>query len=290
NLVPELLAAYPAGEESAADQEDETTEGEALSYELSGSELAELAGDSRAEAGVGYQAPGVEFAAEAAANEEAAAADAQLAGTEYEAAPGLAEQPVAEHAAEWLPDQPPTEAPSEQSTGEAAVERPAGDQAEVAVVRSVSVSLTRPEARANDEGMLPPQAVPPGREPVAPAARPGMARVDAELLDHLLNISGEASIARSRLEQQLGSIDFNLGELSRTVTRLKEQLRNLEIETEAQILHKHEDEGTHRSEFDPLELDRYSSIQQYSRALAETANDVGSIQQLLENLGKETQN
>ena len=117
-----------------------------------------------------------------------------------------------------------------------------------------------------------------------------MARVDAELLDQLLNISGEASIARARLEQQLGSFDFNLGELSRTVTRLKEQLRSLEIETEAQILHKHEDEGPHRSEFDPLELDRYSSIQQYSRALAETANDVASIQQLLENLAKDTQN
>ena len=70
-----------------------------------------------------------------------------------------------------------------------------------------------------------------------------MARVDAELLDNLLNISGEASIARSRLEQQLGSFDFNLGELSRTVTRLKEQLRSLEIETEAQILHRHEDEA-----------------------------------------------
>ena len=118
-----------------------------------------------------------------------------------------------------------------------------------------------------------------------------MARVDADLLDQLLNTSGEASIARARLEQQLGSFDFNLGELSRTVTRLKEQLRHLEIETEAQILHKHEDEaGSHRSEFDPLELDRYSSIQQYSRALAETANDVASIQSLLENLAKDTQN
>jgi chemotaxis protein histidine kinase CheA/ActR/RegA family two-component response regulator len=167
------------------------------------------------------------------------------------------------------------------------VEQPAT----VPVARSVSVSLGRPsEPRAAEEGLLPPQAVPPGREPVAPAERQEMARVDAELLDQLLNISGEASIARSRLEQQLGSIDFNLGELSRTVTRLKEQLRNLEIETEAQILHRHEDESSHRGDFDPLELDRYSSIQQFSRALAETANDVGSIQQLLENLGKETQN
>jgi chemosensory pili system protein ChpA (sensor histidine kinase/response regulator) len=136
----------------------------------------------------------------------------------------------------------------------------------------------------------PAQPVPPGREPVAPADRQEMARVDAELLDQLLNISGEVSISRARLEQQLGSIDFNLGELSRTVTRLKEQLRKLEIETEKQILHRHEDDAGHRSDFDPLELDRYSSIQQFSRGLAETASDVASIQQLLETLTGDTQN
>jgi chemosensory pili system protein ChpA (sensor histidine kinase/response regulator) len=155
---------------------------------------------------------------------------------------------------------------------------------------SSTISVSVPLGRISDEALMPPQAVPPGREPVGPPERQEMARVDAELLDQLLNISGEASIARSRLEQQLGSIDFNLGELSRTVTRLKEQLRSLEIETEAQILHRHEDESGHRGDFDPLELDRYSSIQQFSRALAETANDVASIQQLLENLAKDTQN
>ena len=155
---------------------------------------------------------------------------------------------------------------------------------------SVSVAFARLSEGRADETPTPPLPVPPGREPVGQPERVEMARVDADLLDQLLNISGEASIARSRLEQQLGSIDFNLGELSRTVTRLKEQLRSLEIETEAQILHRHEDEGGHRGDFDPLELDRYSSIQQFSRALAETANDVASIQQLLENLAKDTQN
>jgi len=139
------------------------------------------------------------------------------------------------------------------------------------------------------EPLAVPAPVPPGREPVAPAERQEMARVDAELLDKLLNVAGEASIARSRLEQQISSIDFNLGELSRTVTRLKEQLRSLEIETEAQILHRHDPEAAHRTDFDPLELDRYSSIQQFSRALAETANDVASLQQLLENLTQDAQ-
>ena len=132
--------------------------------------------------------------------------------------------------------------------------------------------------------------VPPGREPVVSTERGETARVSAELLDQLLNHASEVSISRARLEQQLGSVEFNLAELSRTVTRLKEQLRKLEIETEAQVLHKHDQETGHRQDFDPLELDRYSSIQQYSRALAESANDVASLQQLLESLLGEAQN
>jgi chemosensory pili system protein ChpA (sensor histidine kinase/response regulator) len=158
--------------------------------------------------------------------------------------------------------------------------------------RAVFPAAKATEANGEEPQIAPPAPVPPGREPTPPATdRPEMARVDAELLDTLLNTAGEVSIARARLEQQMGSIDFNLAELGRTVTRLKEQLRKLEIETEAQILHRHEDEGSsHRSDFDPLELDRYSSIQQFSRALAETANDVQSIQGLLDTLAQDTQN
>jgi len=39
-------------------------------------------------------------------------------------------------------------------------------------------------------GLLAPQPVPPGREPVAGGERPEMARVDADLLDQMLNIAG----------------------------------------------------------------------------------------------------
>ena len=129
----------------------------------------------------------------------------------------------------------------------------------------------------------------PGRES-APAERVEMARVDAELLDTMLNNAGEVSIFRARLDQQVNSIDFNLAELARTVTRLKEQLRGLEIETEAQVLNRHQEEDPRRDDFDPLELDRYSALQQYSRALAETSGDVASIQGLLETLTREAQN
>jgi chemosensory pili system protein ChpA (sensor histidine kinase/response regulator) len=208
---------------------------------------------------------------------------------ESTAEPELAEPPVLAPA----PDPDPQPSPEALARAPILSSAPAPSAQEAAVQPQgddlPALDSAPPEAAADDP-LVPPQPVPPGREPVAAPERQEMARVDAELLDKLLNISGEASIARSRLEQQLGSIDFNLGELSRTVIRLKEQLRSLEIETEAQILHRHEDEGGHRSEFDPLELDRYSSIQQFSRALAETANDVASIQQLLENLAKDAQN
>jgi chemosensory pili system protein ChpA (sensor histidine kinase/response regulator) len=130
----------------------------------------------------------------------------------------------------------------------------------------------------------------PGREPAAPAERHELARVAAELLDELLNNSGEVSIFRARVEQQMTSIEFNLAELSRTVTRLREQLRKLELETEAQILYKHQEEAHGRAEFDPLELDRYSTIQQLSRALAESVSDVASIEGLLGTLNREGQN
>ncbi len=133
-------------------------------------------------------------------------------------------------------------------------------------------------------------AVPPGRDAPPITDRPELARVDADLLDSMLNNAGEVSIFRSRLEQQVSSIDFNLGELARTVTRLKEQLRKLEIETETQILARHHEENTRRDDFDPLELDRYSAIQQFSRALAESSSDVASLQSLLETLTREAQN
>lgn len=115
------------------------------------------------------------------------------------------------------------------------------------------------------------------------------ARIDAQLLDEMLNNAGEVSIFHSRLEQQVGSISFNLAEHQQTVLRLREQLRKLEIETEAQILHRHQEQGPRNEEFDPLELDRYSGLQQLSRALAESVSDLVSLQDLMSDIARESE-
>ena len=132
--------------------------------------------------------------------------------------------------------------------------------------------------------------LPPGRDAAAQPEREVLARVDAELLDNLLNAAGEVSIFRARMEQQLHSVESNLGELGRVVLRLRDQMRKLEAETEAQIMNKHDPQPGAHSDFDPLELDRYSALQQYSRALAECVSDVASVQSLLETQSRDAQN
>ena len=115
-------------------------------------------------------------------------------------------------------------------------------------------------------------------------------RVQAELLDNLVNYSGEISIYRARLEQQIGVYRFNLAELLQTINRVRDQLRQFEIETETQILHRLEQEAEDRNlDFDPLEMDRYSNLQQLSRSLVETISDLHSIQELLDNTTRETE-
>jgi chemosensory pili system protein ChpA (sensor histidine kinase/response regulator) len=194
---------------------------------------------------------------------------------------GLAQQTPAAAAAPA-----PTPAPS----APAAAQPPAAPVPAAAPVRAAAPEISQQPVPIDDASSLELSSSPvlPGRE--APAVeRVEMARVDAELLDTMLNNAGEVSIFRARLDQQVNSIDFNLAELARTVTRLKEQLRGLEMETEAQVLHRHQDIEPRRDDFDPLELDRYSALQQFSRALAETSSDVASIQGLLETLTREAQ-
>jgi chemosensory pili system protein ChpA (sensor histidine kinase/response regulator) len=210
--------------------------------------------------------------------------------------------PTPQSAAPAVPVSTATQAPAMAAPPPPAAPRPAVATASAAAAASsapkpapAAAPTQQPseisiEAPGAEESSLELSSAPvlPGRE--APQVeRVEMARVDADLLDTMLNNAGEVSIFRARLDQQVNSIDFNLAELARTVTRLKEQLRGLEIETEAQVLHRHQDIEPRRDDFDPLELDRYSALQQFSRALSETSGDVASIQGLLETLTREAQ-
>ena len=120
--------------------------------------------------------------------------------------------------------------------------------------------------------------------------RSELVRVQSELLDNMVNHAGEISIYRTRMEQQVSDYRFNLAELGQTITRLRDQLRQLEMETEAQILFRHEQEvDENNQEFDPLEMDRYSNLQQTSRSLIESISDLSSLQEIMDNTTREAE-
>lgn len=107
-------------------------------------------------------------------------------------------------------------------------------------------------------------------------------KVSADLLDNLVNLAGETSIYRSRIEQQNTGLAFVLSEFETTVERVRDQLRRLDTETQAQIFSRHQVESkTGYADFDPLEMDQYSQLQQLSRSLFESASDLQDLKETL---------
>ncbi|MEX1826386.1 Hpt domain-containing protein [Luteibacter sp. CQ10] len=156
-------------------------------------------------------------------------------------------------------------------------------------------TLTAESYREEREPVLPvrelPELLPEFEEEDLQRGTQEQIRVRADMLDTLVNHAGEVSIYRSRLEQQTASFRAALTEHEQTVDRLRSQLRMLEIETETQIIARyHQEHRDNASTFDPLELDRFSQLQQYSRALAESVSDLVSLQTILDDLTRQSEN
>lgn len=119
-------------------------------------------------------------------------------------------------------------------------------------------------------------------------------RVTSELLEDLVNLAGESSIIRGRMETEISDFTFVIDEIGQTIDRLKEQLRRLDGETEAHILHRHQSDqednnGQDYEDFDPLEMDRYSTLNQLSRSLGESASDLIDLTDSLRDRARDTE-
>lgn len=121
--------------------------------------------------------------------------------------------------------------------------------------------------------------------PAVPAAPAGAAaqprvRVRAQLLDRLMNQTGEVMISRARLEVELGQMRGAMHELADNVERLRAQLRDIELQSELQMQSRRSKDAA--PDFDPLEFDRFTRVQELTRMLAESVGDVASVQRTLQ--------
>ncbi|MEZ5661625.1 MAG: Hpt domain-containing protein, partial [Burkholderiaceae bacterium] len=129
-------------------------------------------------------------------------------------------------------------------------------------------------------GLMRPPASPAAADPMRGAGQ-AMVRVRSELLDTLVNESGEASIARSRLDSAINGVRTSMSELAENVNRLRQQLREIEMHAETRIQANREPAAANDGPagFDPLEFDRFTRFQELTRMLAESVNDVAMVQQ-----------
>ncbi len=143
-------------------------------------------------------------------------------------------------------------------------------------------------------------AAPPGidwarfQRPVAAAVAPpppaaerspagsGAVRVRAGLLDRLVNQAGEVSITRARIDADVRSLQGSLHELTESLDRMRRQLRDIELQAETQISSRLEQAKAASQAFDPLEMDRFTRFQELTRFMAESVNDVATLQRSLQ--------
>ncbi|WP_137895136.1 Hpt domain-containing protein [Ramlibacter sp. 2FC] len=126
-------------------------------------------------------------------------------------------------------------------------------------------------------------ALPAALQPVPASVAAGQAvRVRAQLLDRLVVQAGEVMITRSRLEAELGQLRGSLQDLTGNLERLRQQLRDVELQAETQMQSRLAQAQGEQQNFDPLEFDRFTRVQELTRMMAESVNDVATVQRALQ--------
>ncbi|MDM0006940.1 Hpt domain-containing protein [Variovorax sp. J22G73] len=107
-------------------------------------------------------------------------------------------------------------------------------------------------------------------------------RIRTQLLDRLVAQTGEVIITRSRLEAELGQLRGSLADLTGNLDRLRQQLRDIEVQAESQMQSRLAQAKDSQQSFDPLEFDRFTRVQELTRMMAESVNDVATVQRTLQ--------
>jgi len=85
-----------------------------------------------------------------------------------------------------------------------------------------------------------------------------------------------------RLDARLGQFRSSLTDLSGNLDRLRQQLRDIEVQAESQMQSRLALSKDSAAGFDPLEFDRFTRVQELTRMMAESVNDVATVQRNLQ--------
>ena len=184
---------------------------------------------------------------------------------------------------EAVPQAQPEVQPLPQPVAQAAASEPAPALAPLSAPVQVQVA---PMAHRGD---APRAAVPAVAVPTQRASANQAVRVRSQLLDRLVNQAGEVMITRTRLESELRQLRSSLTDLSGNLDRLRGQLREIEVQAESQMQSRMAQAKDAPGGFDPLEFDRFTRVQELTRLMAESVNDVATVQRNIQRVVESTE-
>jgi chemosensory pili system protein ChpA (sensor histidine kinase/response regulator) len=140
--------------------------------------------------------------------------------------------------------------------------------------------LSEPGSARQTKALVPaPQLM--AMQPLRQAANASI-RVRSQLLDRMVNQAGEVMITRSRLEGELNQLRGSLGDMNDNLNRLRQHLKDIELQAETQMQSRLAQAKEQQGGFDPLEFDRFTRVQELTRMMAESVNDVATVQRTLQ--------
>ena len=171
------------------------------------------------------------------------------------------------------------EEPTAKAVDEAVVEDKVESTPDIDEASNTEQPVFVPGSREDSEQALTELA----EQSAAASDRAAALRIRTETLDSLTNYVGDASMNRAQMREDVTSVKSVVDRLYENIQSLGTQLRELEIEADSRITSRTSAglQPQVDGEFDPLEMDRYTKLQQLSRGLTDNLDSLNDIQSSL---------
>lgn len=114
-------------------------------------------------------------------------------------------------------------------------------------------------------------------------------RVVADKVDHMINEAGDIRLARTTLEGLLKNNKKSLTDLKNSSSKLIEMVKEIQLQAETQIQSK-KNTMENAEDFDPLEFDRFTRLQELTRFMNEAVADVQETVSSMESIFRVQEN
>jgi chemotaxis protein histidine kinase CheA/CheY-like chemotaxis protein len=115
-------------------------------------------------------------------------------------------------------------------------------------------------------------------------------RVVSNTVDSLINEAGEIRLSRTTLEGVLDSNKKSLSDLKASSNKITKILKEIEVQAESQITARKDELFETGKDFDPLEFDQYTRLQELTRFMNEALLDVKDTVVMMDSLYRVQEN